>query len=125
MGLDMYLKVRREENEKYWRKANAIHGFFCDKCNNGEEINCTPVPVPIEELKNLYEICKEILETEENGKIDRKVAEELLPTRSGCFFGSQEYDESYIQDLKETKEFLEEILIRDCEEYSYEYDAWW
>lgn len=40
MGLDMYLEVNREE-EIYWRKANAIHGWFNNHLNDGRGVeNC-------------------------------------------------------------------------------------
>lgn len=40
MGLDMYLNIGKGENAHeigYWRKANAIHKFFVDKLQNGED----------------------------------------------------------------------------------------
>jgi hypothetical protein len=38
------------------------------------------------------------------------VAEQQLPTTSGCFFGSQEYRDWYVSDLKEIVEVFEKIL---------------
>jgi len=37
-------------------------------------------------------------------------AERVLPTSAGFFFGSQEYDEWYWEDLQETADNLEELL---------------
>ena len=39
-----------------------------------------------------------------------EIASKLLPTQRGFFFGSTEYDEYYIEDLKHTKEVLEKVL---------------
>jgi hypothetical protein len=48
-------------------------------------------------------------------------AEELLPTQSGFFFGSTDYDEGYKQDLEYTVERIEKILndsaLEKCEFY--------
>ena len=38
-------------------------------------------------------ICDKVLD-------DNSLAEELLPTRSGFFFGSTDYDEWYFEDIK-------------------------
>ncbi len=41
----------------------------------------------------------------------RTKAEELLPTDiEGCFFGSEDYDDWYFQDLKRTKSILEKVF---------------
>jgi hypothetical protein len=45
------------------------------------------------------------------------VAERLLPTRNGFFFGGTEYDEDYIQDLESTKRILEEALAKGGDYY--------
>lgn len=41
---------------------------------------------------------------------DLAVGEELLPTTSGFFFGSTDYDQYYYQDIKETYEGLDKII---------------
>lgn len=148
MGLDMYLVERKKKNKSknlwdfeeeliYWRKANEIHKFFCDK---GEEIlEDYSYKIKKEDLKELLEICNKILEEvkTKEGKIingysikkDEKgnfveepnfedglvilnpeICKELLPRQSGFFFGSMEYDEYYLEDIKYTKEKIEEIL---------------
>jgi hypothetical protein len=51
----------------------------------------------------------------EDGKIikDPTVASELLPTASGFFFGNNDYNEYYYQDLLDTKEIIENALNLD------------
>jgi len=59
---------------------------------------------------------------------DTSVAEELLPTCQGFFFGSTDYDNWYVQDLTDTVNALEQILKEDDpEDYdiSYYYVASW
>lgn len=57
---------------------------------------------------------------------DTSLAEELLPTEAGFFFGSTLYDEDYVESLEETVEQITEILEDpDIDEYSFSYHAWW
>lgn len=104
-----------EEQIMYWRKANAIHKFFVDNCANGVD-DCEPVQVTIDALKDLVERCEEILKSVKSGPdddeliIDADIADELLPAQSGFFFGSTDYDDWYIDDLKETVKALKPIV---------------
>ena len=86
----------------YWRKANAIHDWFVQNVQEGVD-ECQEAWVSREQLQELVDICKQVLE-------NPKKAKDLLPTRSGFFFGSTEYDEWYKQDLTYTVERLEKIL---------------
>ena len=116
MGLDMYLRAVVPSEIGYWRKANAIHGWFCDRINEGDEINCAPKRVDRQLLGELKAICEEVLENPEK-------ASELLPTKRGFFFGTTDYDEYYFDKIKETIEIINRALELDCTQY--EYDAWW
>jgi hypothetical protein len=86
----------------YWRKANAIHKWFVDERADGVD-QCQPIGVHVDHLKELLELCNEVLE-------NRDKAEELLPTESGFFFGNTEYDEYYFQDLEYTQRRLSELV---------------
>ena len=105
MGLDMYLERKTEgvESRKrlmYWRKANAIHKFFTQ---GAEHDNCVDFPVTEEQLRELQEKCYEVLTRE-------KKPEEVLPTESGFFFGTTEYNEYYYGDLLDTYVAVGKIL---------------
>ena len=98
-----------EEAVGYWRKANQIHNWFVENVQDGED-DCKSYSVSIEDLKELLDLCKEI-------ELEPSKAEELLPTCKGFFFGSTDYDESYMEDIKYTIELLEK-LIKEEEEYN-------
>ena len=145
MGLDMYLYAERyvsdynEEGKElsnklfeatgkritsirtevgYWRKANAIHKWFVDNCQDGRD-ECQSTFVSDEKLEELLETVKQVL-------ADPKLAPQLLPTESGFFFGSQEYDSWYIQDLEETKNILETVLNdRSLDNWDFYYQSSW
>ena len=90
----------------YWRKANAIHQWFVDNCQEGVD-ECQETWVPREKLADLMELCEKII-------AKPKVAQELLPTQGGFFFGSTNYDEWYMQDVKHTYDRLSKILNDDA-----------
>jgi len=91
-----------------WRKANAIHKFFVDEVQEGND-NCERHYVSRETLQELLDRITTILDIKT--PVARKMkAEELLPTQSGFFFGTEEYDDWYYQDLEETKKTLEKVF---------------
>lgn len=89
----------------YWRKVNAVHDWFVREVQNGED-DCKSYYVDRDKLVELMETCKRVV----NSKDDPSVAEELLPSASGFFFGSTDYDEYYYEGLLWTIEGLEKIL---------------
>lgn len=91
----------------YWRKANAIHQWFVENCQDGND-DCRMYYVGQEKLEELLDICKRIKENNE-------LASELLPTQEGFFFGSTEYDEGYFQDIDLTINILENVLADTVE----------
>ena len=104
----------------YWRKANAIHKWFVDNIQSGEDDCCYHREVTEQDLEKLIEICKEILDTAvltddkntQDGKyfINVEVCKKLLPSESGFFFGSTDYDQWYIRDIEETYRVLKKVL---------------
>jgi hypothetical protein len=113
----------------YWRKANAIHQWFVDNCADGVD-DCKPVWVSEEKLEELYDIVCKVLAN----PYDQKVAEELLPTQSGFFFGATEYGDWYWEDLEYTRDSLKNLLdthkeksTKDGRDVSidFEYSASW
>lgn len=63
MGLDMYLGARGADGISeigYWRKANAIHGWFVRECADGVD-ECQPITVTREQLAQLRTDCNNSL----------------------------------------------------------------
>lgn len=102
----------------YWRKSNAIHNWFVTNCARGED-DCKPVYVSRNDLTELLNVCRSVLTKTEN-------PEEVLPTGSGFFFGSTDYDEWYFEDIKRTATEFDALLsdpsLEDCE---FVYRASW
>ena len=109
----------------YFRKANQIQGFINDKYAedyNGD-INCKDVYLTKNVIMELYDICKELLAIKDKKKFE-EVAAEKLPTCSGVFFGSTEYDEYYCEDLKRYIEMVDKMEL-DNEYIDYYYHCWY
>lgn len=118
--------VNIEYNIGYWRKANAIHDFFVRNVQDGED-DCKKYFVGLEILIQLRIKCKELIELYNINKSSfEKKAKEILPTTSGFFFGSTEYDEFYIQDLNDTIEIIDNIFNDpNHTKYDYYYQSSW
>ena len=99
----------------YWRKANQIHRWFVENVQDNVD-NCGEYFVPKVRLEELLELCQKI-------KANNSLAESLLPAGSGFFFGGEEYDEWYFNDIDNTIEVLKEAL--SDEDASYYYSSSW
>lgn len=158
MGLDMYLCKKNDDEEQmevicHWRKANEIHRWFCDHVAHRELDDCEEVEVTLDDLRRLMVTCvkvldkSELVEGEATGSRynlitnryeqytytqmyikDPRVAEQLLPTQDGFFFGSTTYDEWYIEDLLDTVNALSKVLLDNLHEQekpTFHYYGWW
>lgn len=104
------MSISRKTNYQvgYWRKANHIHNWFIENCADRDECgdpidDCRPIEITVENLEELLDACKKVLE-------DHSLASSLLPTQSGFFFGSTDYDEYYFEDIKNTIEIIEPVI---------------
>ena len=117
----------------YWRKANAIHKWFVDNAQDGVD-DCDYYEVSKEQLEDLLDTCIQVRDASmmkhgwvnngqrfENGMwcpifeegeviVDTTVAEALLPTQSGFFFGGTDYDQWYMEDIMDTIEIITKVL---------------
>ena len=98
----------------YWRKANHIHQWFVDNVQNGVD-NCARYYVDFGQLKELVDLCKELLKEK-----DVALYEEKLPTQEGFFFGDCEYNENYVQDLKDTIKQIKPLWKEMSAEFYYQ-----
>ena len=99
----------------YWRKSNQIHQWFVQNVQGGED-ECRPHHVSRDQLVELRELCVKLLTVHDKdpGRAGKQAHEEL-PSQSGFFFGSTEYDEWYWGDLKHTVEMLDRVLEHSTE----------
>jgi hypothetical protein len=128
------------EDIGYWRNANAIHNWFVKNVQEGND-DYREYGVDESQLQELLDLVRRVLVASKlvNGKAatgytikdgvetpiledglivkDITVAQELLPTEEGFFFGSTNYDQYYIQDLKDTEKILEDALQMGGEFY--------
>lgn len=138
----------------YWRKANHIHKWFVDNCQDGVD-DCRDAYVSLKQLEELHDTCATVLKASklvpgkvlistsykkaENGDLvpvheyadgliveDTQTAEDLLPVGEGFFFGSYEYNEWYLNDIKRTLEMLDvELLNAEESGGDYHYRSSW
>jgi hypothetical protein len=100
-----------EEEVGYWRKANAIHRWFVEHCQEGAYVER-------EQLVTLRDTCDTVLK-------NREQAMELLPPMAGFFFGSTDLDEGYWWTIEETRDLLTALLDEPYEDSSFHYCASW
>lgn len=137
------------EEAAYWRKANAIHNWFVENVQ-GEQDDCKEYMLYREDLEKLLGTISKVLASIElvdgdinmgtrysggkaepiieKGKVvkDPSVAQELLPTQSGFFYGGTDYDEYYVKQLEYTREVIKELLEADPDsEVEYIYNSSW
>lgn len=137
-----------KEQVAYWRKANQIHNFFMRNDVDGSGRIAT---VDISDLRELLKICKRLKrelrltkgkvhkgtklskngveEIFEDGEViaNPELAEELLPTIPGFFFGSTDYDSYYYEQVCKAIPVLQKIVDEhnEYDNVSYEYIASW
>lgn len=115
----------------YFRKVNFLLPYF------GYGENCSDNEISKGELENLVVACNKVLtaydkrdeEPEPDDEDDAEPWEDLadcyLPTSSGFFFGSTDYDEWYISDVREAKEWAEKLLADLEDDDMVVMNCWW
>lgn len=104
------------EEAGYWRKANQIHRWFVENVQKGTD-DCGSYWVSREQLEELLGLCKQVKE-------NHSLADDLLPSTSGFFFGGTEYDEWYYNDIESTIKIIEECLSDELAD-DFEYSSSW
>jgi len=99
------------EEAGYWRKQNQIHRWFVENVQEGID-NCGEYYVSKGDLETLLDLCQKV-------KADHSLADSLLPSASGFFFGGTEYDEWYFDGIDNTIEILKEALEDERGDYYY------
>lgn len=118
----------------YGRKENAIHQWFVDNVQGGED-DCRDAKIPIEKLRELKDTLSKIIEkfdSPELADVDPEQRcekltdffETVLPTQDGFFFGSISYDTWYIDEIRNLLNILTSEEPR-FEKYDYYYRSSW
>lgn len=109
MGLDIFFTRKKSTQIGYFRKVNFLVKYFEDKGMDVE--NQRPLEIFKEDVEELAENCRKVLE-------NHNLAEELLPTCEGFFFGPTEYNNDYFECVQRVLDFVEGELIPEFEELS-------
>jgi hypothetical protein len=133
------------EEVGYWRKFNALHGWFVNECGNGVD-DCSEYYVSTDKLKELLGILKQVSELITKSKKTVKILQdwngedyeeevydcsdeviELFPPIEGFFFGSTEIDELFKDNVNDTITLLEELLdeLEEDDWSDFYYQASW
>lgn len=102
MGLDIYFTKKAIAEIGYFRKVNFLVKFFEDR--GFDTPNQTPLRITKEDANELLSRCDKVLN-------NHSLAETLLPTMEGFFFGSTDYDEYYFEDVKEVRDYVKDTLL--------------
>ena len=103
----------------YFRKVNFLLPYF------GYEENCSEIVIDKCEVEELIDDCKRVLGAKDTDEAE-SVADELLPTEAGFFFGNTDYDEWYFNDVREVADKFTEILDTfDFDENELVMSCWW
>lgn len=103
MGLD--IKISHGKNSFYFRKYNWLYGWVRRKLKLHELENCEHYKLTRSMINDLIDDITKVLS-------DHSLAEKLLPTEDGFFFGSTEYDDWYFDDLRDAKTQLTQLLAK-------------
>lgn len=101
--------------DAYFRKVNFLFAYFE---NNGKMEDECFAWVEQVDVEDIIDRCEKVL-------ADHKLAEELLPTQGGFFFGNTNYDEYFFRCVENVLEKMKGLLPIFKEGYNmYAYFSW-
>lgn len=129
MGLDMFLTVRKKDNpffdwdndveDVYFRKLNWIRNWLVKHLGLNEDECAKDALVPKEKLEELLSDVRAVINNHE-------LAEQLLPTKGGFFFGGTDYSDYYFDSLIGIETEIQALLATtDFETEDVYYDESW
>jgi hypothetical protein len=102
----------------YFRKFNALHVYLVNHFGDDED-NCQPIYIAKSGVEQILANLKEIQE-------DHAKAQSIMPTQSGFFFGSTDYDEWYFAYIDEAITMFTDVLaVLEDEDDCLVYQASW
>lgn len=121
MGLDQFIVKKRSGNEEHeiiisWRKENHLQNWFINHTDYDEGTQEPSSEFGIEKIEELLSDLK---------NVNEKNADTIMPTRSGFFYGSTNYDEYYFSAIKNEISELEEVIANHKEGDTYQYETWY
>lgn len=116
MGLD--IKISHGKNSYYFRKYNWLYAWVRRKLNVPELENCGHYPLTRSMVNDLIDDIEKVLS-------DHSLAEKVLPTEDGFFFGSTEYDDWYFEDLRDAKDQLTQLLTNMSDGEPADFWSWY
>lgn len=121
-------------NIAYWRKANAIHGWFVAECADGVD-ECQQIPVFRSDLVELNNLCKSVINDPSTAlktlpptrHPEAEVFDAVRQGHSQLLFGYNNIDIYYFLHIKDTIAILDKILeiIPDNNKWNFVYQASW
>lgn len=116
MGLD--ITISHGKRSRYFRKCNWLYGWVRRKLELPELENCKHYKLTRSIIEDLIDDITKVLS-------DHSLAEKLLPTESGFFFGSTEYDDWYFDDLRDAKTDLTQLLVKMSDGDTADFWSWY
>lgn len=107
MGLDIFITRKKRYQIGYFRKVNFLVKFFEKKGFDVE--NQVPLAITKEDAEELLSKCEEVLKDHSKGP-------ELLPTMSGFFFGSTDYDDYYYKNVEYVRDYIKNELLQEFDD---------
>lgn len=122
MGLDMFLQAENKQTGEErlvhsWRKANQIRQWFVTRFDKELDAQLK-IALTDHDIAALISDIEKVL-------TDNQLAQSLLPTSSGFFFGSTDYDTYYFDELKDTLQYLKNGFEYDPNNEQLFYTEWW
>jgi hypothetical protein len=116
------------EEVAYWRKFNALHGWFVENCADGKD-ECQEIYVEEGKMEEVLKVLKQVSELLNNSKPVVKVLQDwngkdyevttfecedevkdIFSPTHGFFFGSDCIDRYYKEEVENTIEVIENLL---------------
>lgn len=116
MGLD--ITISHGKRSRYFRKCNWLYGWVRRKLELTELENCKHYKLTRSIIEDLIDDITKVLS-------DHSLAEKLLPTESGFFFGNTEYDDWYFDELRDAKTELTQLLVKMSDGDTADFWSWY
>lgn len=107
MSLNIFFTKRNSKNIGSFGKMSFLAKYFEDLGFDVEHQDSFEISK--EDVEVLLSRCKQVLKK-------HSLAEELLPTTEGFFFGSTDYDEAYFNNVKVVRDYVKNTLLPQFDE---------